>query len=375
MKRLSLSLIPALTLTLLSGCGGDSSGDDGRLTGQVMPNGIRGLNYQTASQTGTTDSLGSYSYYPGETLQLKVGDLLLASDIPAEDIITPLEFFADLREQLTSAPINEEGLLDHRITEQALVKDTTLINMTRFLLALNWDETVKEGEGLDIRDRVIEQLNAALPQLEDPIDFTVSPAEFDQIGETESPANQLLSLICFYPEEDFRCDDPPTQAEIDAAPELPEAGEGEDVDDLRDPDIDYKEDLVSIRDRIENAKRDLAEFSEDDAENYLTNELDAATRVHANRYYLERATASHPASDTSIKEVLIRKISGEPELEAMEAISTRETDVFIHAYSWQEASVEYFVTGSSGGESDILVNFRPANEYRWLKKQLRVVIE
>lgn len=375
MKPLYSSLIPACIAALITGCGGDSSGGTDHLQGQLMPNGIQGLSYQTASKTDTTGSGGSYHYYPGEVLQFSVGDLVLASDVPADDIITPLEFFPALRAKLSNAPINDEGLLDHRITEQSLIKDPTLLNFTRFLLALNWQESVKEGEGLDIRERVVKQLNAALPLLEEPIDFTVSPTAFDATGDNASPANILLSRICFYPEDDFRCSEPPTQAEIDAAPPRPVAGDGEDIDDLLDPDIDYKEDLISLRDRIENAKRNLTQFSEQDAETYLTNELDAATRVHANRYYLDRATAAHPASDTGIQEVWLRKIGGEPELAAMEAISTREADVTIHAYSAQTASVEYFVSGASGGESDLLVNFRPVGEYRWLKKQLRVVIK
>jgi len=62
-------------------------------------------------------------------------------------------------------------------------------------------------------------------------------------------------------------------------------------------------------------------------------------------------------------------------LDTIEAISTRDQDVVVHSFDWQSASVEYFVAGESGGESELLVNFRPEGTYRWVKKQLRVLIQ
>ncbi|MDX1757327.1 MAG: organic solvent ABC transporter permease [Marinobacter sp.] len=369
-----LQKLPRLTLlamlVLLNGCldDGGSSDDDGLLSGQVTVSGIRGLSYQTASQTGVTNEAGEFRYLPGERLQLAVGDLVLATDVPADDLVTPLEFLADTRSRLQSPGTNEEGLRDHRMAEQSALQDDTLINLTRFLLALNWQETITEGETLDIRDRVIEQLNTALARLDLTIDFTVEPADFEAAGATLSPANRLLAEICFYPEDDLRCSAPPTQAEIDNAPARPI-----EVDD-RDPDVLYREDLISRRERIESAVRNLEQFDEERAEIYLTQQLELATRTYANRYYLDSEAAAHAASDTGIHSVRIRKIGGEPELASLEAVSLRTSDVAVHSFDWQSATVEYFVTGEAGGESDLLVNFRPEGDYRWLKKQLRVLV-
>ncbi|KPP97690.1 hypothetical protein [Marinobacter sp. HL-58] len=365
------ALLPLVPVLLLAGCfDGDSSdsGDDSR-TGQITPAGISGLAYSTASRNGTTDSEGHFRYYPGETLTLKVGDLPLAEGVPVLPVVTPLEFFPDLRAALQIPGTTDEGLQSHRITEQQLIREVPLINLTRFLLALNWDLNMSDGEGIDIRERVITQLNAALPELDAPIDFNVPEDEFTASGEELSPANQLLQRICFYPEGDELCEDPPTEEEIEAAPERPEDA------DERDENVEYQEDLENKRDRILNSVRSLEDADAEDARIYLTRELDAITTRLGNRYYLDDDVVSFPESDTAIKTVRVRKIAGEPQLADIEAISTRERDVVIHSFGWQSASVDYFIDGESGGESEVLVNFRPDDTYRWVKKQLRVIIE
>ncbi|HTN33881.1 MAG TPA: organic solvent ABC transporter permease, partial [Marinobacter sp.] len=84
---------------------------------------------------------------------------------------------------------------------------------------------------------------------------------------------------------------------------------------------------------------------------------------------------SHPASDTSIKTIKIRKIGGSPQLAGLEAISTRPTDVVMHATNKQSAEVEYFVDGDPGGESEIRISLHPSSTYRWVQKTLRVRID
>lgn len=366
--KLSLPLMAALSL---SGClGGDSGGgsDDSR-TGSLTHNGISGLNYTSASRSEKTDGSGQFRYYAGERLTFAVGDLTLATEVSAAEYVTPLEFPADIRERLNSPGIDDEGLRSHQITEQQLLNDTTLLNLTRFLLALNWEETTTDGQGIEIRDRVIRQLNQALPDLTAPIDFTVSENEFTEQGTTPSPANQLLAAICFYPAGDELCQTPPTEADIDNAMPRPED------EDLRDPDQEYREDLQSKRDRILESVRSLEDFDAEAAQDYLTRELDAITTDIGNRYYLGKETASHPANDTAIKEAAIRRINGEPDLDAIEAMSTRDQEVVVHSFSWQSATVDYFIAGGSGGESEIIINFRPANSYRWIRKSLRVIID
>lgn len=364
--RLSLAL---MTTIALGGCldSGGSGGNEPSV-GQLNYNGFSGLTYQTASQRDTTNAAGEFRYYPGETLTLRVGNLPIVSGVPAQRYVTPLEFFPATREALTDPVIDSEGLSTHTIRERLLLDNPTLRNITRFLMTLNWTDSVREGEGIDIRDRVIAQLNEALLSLSAPIDFTVSEAEFTALGASPSPANQVLAQICFYPEESPLCDEPPTPEEIAAAPTKPENEEDQ------NPDVLYSEDLQTIRDRILDSIRTVDDLDSDEVEAYLSRELTAITTAVSNRYYLNEDVASHPASDTEIKTVSIRLIGDQIALAEVEGISTRPADVVINATNWQEAEVEYFVAGETGGESELILSFRPEDTYRWVRKQLRVII-
>ncbi|MBU2952588.1 organic solvent ABC transporter permease [Marinobacter sp. F3R08] len=363
--RITYTLLGALAL---SGClENDSDSGDDTSTGRVNYNGFNGLTYQTASQAGTTNADGQFRYYPGETLVFQVGDLQLASDVPAQQYVTLLEFFEATRTSLQSAMVDDEGLSTHTLTEQQVLQNTTLMNLSRFLMLLNWNQNVAEGEGIDIRDRVITQLNAALPNLTAEIDFNVTEAEFTAT-DPMSPANQLLAAICFYPEDDELCNEAPTQEEINNAPPRP------DNDEDRDPDIEYSEDLQAKKDRIENAVRTMEDIDADDARNYLSRELKAISTTVANRYFLDDYEASHLSTDTDLHQVTIRKIGGSPSITELEAISTRPHDVQINSTDWQSGEVEYFVAGPTGGESELLLTFRPEHTYRWVRKQLRVII-
>lgn len=372
MRRLIMKVahITLLALFALSGCmGGGGSGSDDRETGYITPAGIRGLHYQTASQTGTTDSAGRFKYYPGERLSLRVGNLPLFDDIPVSDYLTPLDFVETIRTQLNTAGLTDEGLLSHKPQETALIEKTVIMNLTRFLLSLNWEGNTADGKGIDIRQRVIDQINAALPELSGPIDFTAAETDFIKEGTSPSPANQLLARICFYPPDDELCQTPPTLDEIAAADPVP------DNPDDRVPGKEYSEDLANKRDRIIKSIRKVDDVSRDEARQYLKRELDTISLMRANRYYLDDETANLSASDTGIKTVQIRKINGTPNLSALEAKSTNPLDVVIHAYDRQGANVDYFIDGDAGREGEVLVNFKPAGDYRWVKKQLRVVIE
>lgn len=145
--RLTFTLLGTLAL---SGCldDGGGSGDD-RSTGRVNFNGFNGLSYQTASQSGTTNTAGEFRYYPGETLTFRVGDLPLVSDVPARQYVTLLEFFETTRTGLQTPMVDDEGLSTHTLTEQNVLENTTLMNLSRFLMLLNWSQNVAEGDGID----------------------------------------------------------------------------------------------------------------------------------------------------------------------------------------------------------------------------------
>ena len=122
----------------------------------------------------------------------------------------------------------------------------------------------------------------------------------------------------------------------------------------------------------------MEDTSTEDAQTYLTRELKGISTAVAKRYYLDDDVASYPATDTAIKQVAVRRIGGGLALAELEAISTRPQDIQVYSTDWQSAEVEYFVAGpvagTSGRESELLLSFRPENTYRWVRKQLRVII-
>ncbi|MEP3589606.1 MAG: organic solvent ABC transporter permease [Marinobacter sp.] len=363
-------LLTLSTAFLLSACFDDGgSGSDDALTGQIQNRGISGLTYTTNSRQNTTDAQGRFQYYPGELLSLKVGALSIAENIPAKAFVSFLDFQPELRDALETAKIDSQNLSDHALTESSLLNNQELLNRTRFLMALNWTEIIQDSKGLDIRPRVIDQLNAAIndPALPSEVDFAIPTAEFEA---PESAANQLLASICFYEKDDQLCQQPPTLADIERAPERP------DNDEEIDPDTTYKQDLKALRERILQSVRNIEDIDTQGAKEYLTKELAGITNAISRQYYLSGHVASHPASDTALKPLSIRKVGGDIALakNGIEAISTRPKDVSVHTWSWQEASVEYFVDGSAGSESEILINFKPAKDYRWIRKSLRVLV-
>lgn len=368
--HLTRLFLPFAAVFTVTGCldSDDSAGGDDTRSGQIHYLGVSGLSYQTASQSGTTDDHGRFRYYPGETLSLTAGNLPIVEGVPVQDYVTFLEFLPETREALQSPGVNDEELREHQLTEEQQFGNITLQNMTRFLMALNWTESIAEDKGIDIRSRVIAQLNAALmdPSLPDRIDFTVNQVDFTA---TDSPANRLLAAICFYPEEHVLCSEPPTEEDISSAPPRPDNDEG------IDPNTGYSEDLENLRNRILQAVRTLDNVDNDRAITYLRRELNAISREVGRRYFLADHKANHPASDGGIKTVKIRKIGGNPTLGQLEAVSTRTQDVVVNASSWQDADVDYFVAGQPGGASELLINFRPANTYRWVRKQIRVIID
>jgi hypothetical protein len=90
-KTLPLILLVSL---FVSACGG--GGDNGATTvtetvstGVFIDSAVEGLQYETATQSGTTNSLGEYDYLPGETVTFSIGGILLGSTI-AGPVVTPL---------------------------------------------------------------------------------------------------------------------------------------------------------------------------------------------------------------------------------------------------------------------------------------------
>ena len=85
-----------LTLTACGG-GGDSAtatATETVSTGVFIDSAVEGLQYETATRSGTTNSLGEYDYLAGETVTFSVGGIVLGSTI-AGPVVTPLSLVSD----------------------------------------------------------------------------------------------------------------------------------------------------------------------------------------------------------------------------------------------------------------------------------------
>ncbi|MCH8497270.1 MAG: organic solvent ABC transporter permease [Marinobacter sp.] len=372
MKRLACNL---LALTLLTGCfDSDSSKPDTTPIGQLTSTGIEGLDYRTASQSARTGSEGRFRYFTGETVSFRLGELVLAEDVPTGAVLTPLDFLPEMRSMLMLPVADAEGLLSHQPVEEALIDDAALINKTRLLMVLNRELGTNTGRGVILTDRVLSQFAEHYAERTEDLDFTTPVNQFAQRenaeqGLEDSQATRIVRSICFFPASDSRCDTPPTQEEIDLAPVPPENNAD------RDPDIVYRDDLERRRNQIVGARRTMESVSVDDVKRLLRRELELATVGLAKQYYLSQTTARLDHRDTGIKRLTLRKVAGTPVIDGIEAMSTNENAVMIHSFNAETASVEYFLTGSAGEEATLVISFRPTGEYRWVRKSLRVILD
>jgi len=110
----------------LQGCGGgggsDSTPTPQVLSGTFVDAAVQGLSYETATQSGVTDSLGTFQYLAGETVAFSIGSISLGQGI-AKTQMTPI----DLVSGATGAD------------------NSTVINILRLLQTMDDDNTPANG--------------------------------------------------------------------------------------------------------------------------------------------------------------------------------------------------------------------------------------
>ena len=122
----SASTFTVLLYTLVSGCGGSSSSSDpsnpsdNSATGVLLDSPVVNIDFQTASQSGSTNDSGEFSFRSGEEITFSVGDITLPP-VTASELITPLE-------------MSDQGEVDDRV-----------VNILRFLQSLDNDGVPENG--------------------------------------------------------------------------------------------------------------------------------------------------------------------------------------------------------------------------------------
>lgn len=99
----------------------DSEAPAETYTGMFLDSAVEGISYQTATQSGTTNALGQFSFQSGELITFSIGNIDLPT-IPAELYITPLEVF-----------------------ETEDINDSQVVNLLRLLQSLDADGNASNG--------------------------------------------------------------------------------------------------------------------------------------------------------------------------------------------------------------------------------------
>ncbi len=154
----AVSVVVATALAVLAGCSSGGSDETEAKTGVFIDSAVEGLFYSTASQSGTTDADGTFTYLAGEVVSFYIGDILIGS-AEGQDVLTPLEFVPDAVD--ASHP--------------------EVTNILRFLQSL--DEDGDPDNGITISELTITQAQSQS------LDFTLTEDDF------ETAANALLGLL------------------------------------------------------------------------------------------------------------------------------------------------------------------------------------
>lgn len=152
----------AMTGLLLTGCGGSSSDSNNvvvpepdSLIGQFIDSNVSGVDFKTATQSGTTNSKGEFSFVSGESVTFSIGELVFPS-VTADEIVTPLDLAG---------------------TED--VSSPEVLNMVSLLMTLDTDANPNNGIFISTTAKdAATPLNFDMPTDE----FAVSPAVLNLIS-------------------------------------------------------------------------------------------------------------------------------------------------------------------------------------------------
>ncbi len=151
-----LTLILCLITMLGFGCGSGGSNSAAVKQGQFLDSPVEGLQFETVTQSGTTDADGHFNYKEGETISFSIGKIELGS-AKAKPTMTPLD--------LVSGAVDET--------------DPTVTNMVRLLLAL--DDGGNPDNGIQITEAMRDAADAYSLNFDQSIDAFADDATVKQV--------------------------------------------------------------------------------------------------------------------------------------------------------------------------------------------------
>ena len=169
LRPISLVCVIALGFMTIVATGGGGGGDSGDGPAPALKEGVfedsivEGLEYETATESGVTDSNGIFTYLDGETVTFTIGDIELGQAL-AKEWLCPI----DLVDGATDAT------------------DPTVTNIARFLLTLDDDDN--PDNGISIIESVREDAIGRS------VDFSLGITEFENNPDIQQVVDSLTAL-------------------------------------------------------------------------------------------------------------------------------------------------------------------------------------
>ncbi len=202
-KKKYLDIIIVLGLFVIMAFGCSSGGNDDSssvLQGRFLDTAVGGLEYETETQSGLTDSDGTFNYKEGEDVTFFIGGIVLG-DAPGDATVTPVDLVEDAEDETNPTvtkitqlllTVDEDGDPDNGITITEEVR-TAAEDMT---VDFENEDSVQEaaseltaGESdLVDADMAQDHLGATLMSIGEPVGATEEPVT-DELA-TEEPATE-----------------------------------------------------------------------------------------------------------------------------------------------------------------------------------------
>lgn len=130
-NRITFALLTGFLIIVMVGCNGMNSNNTAVQKGSFVDSPVQGLNYETETQSGTTDEEGTFTFLPGETITFYMGEIELGS-ADAQVVMTPVHLVNGAVDEMDPTVTNmgmlmqsldEDGNPDNGITISNEVSD------------------------------------------------------------------------------------------------------------------------------------------------------------------------------------------------------------------------------------------------------------
>ena len=172
--RTSILLLSAIVTACGGGGGGGGDNSFPPLTGTFYDSEVSGLRYRAEKYSGTTNSLGQFTYYPGDEIEFMIGDKIIGIT-KGRQTLTPVDVVNDWYSKVadgytiegrnnTFVENNTDEDSDNPIyTLSSTQKDQAVINLVRMLMTLDSDGN--PDNGIHISDEVHQFFTDQLTQI------------------------------------------------------------------------------------------------------------------------------------------------------------------------------------------------------------------